>query len=105
MSTIEKANAASPMNITALIRENATGEVREYKDTLDVTDDGVPNSYIWEDGNWACDCNRSMFFDDVGDVREDDGHQRPTSPCGSTAFSVNLRRDDTGEIFYREYTL
>lgn len=87
------------MNITALIRENATGEIREYKDTLDVTEDGVPNDYIWEDGNYACDCNRATFF---GSEYVDDG--RKHFPCGHTAFSVNLRRDDTGEIFYREYT-
>ena len=88
------------MNITALIRENATGEVRESPHTIDVTDDGMPNSYIWEDGNWSCDCNRATFF---GIESIDDEHQH--FPCGSTAFSVNLRRDDTGEMFYREYTI
>jgi hypothetical protein len=65
---------------TALIRNNATGEVRphpqdgEWDEVMD---------YLWLDGgNYSCDCNRHLFFfgDDADESRD----------CGNTAFSVRV---------------
>jgi hypothetical protein len=38
------------------IKKVATGEVKE------VTFDFEYNPYIWEEGNFSCDCNRAIFF-------------------------------------------
>jgi hypothetical protein len=82
--------------ITAFIRRNSDGVVREHKDSLPA-EDGSANAYIWEDGNYGCDCNRAIFFGDF-----QDGEERK---CTNWLYSVNLRNDDTGEWILREFEL
>lgn len=83
------------IKVTAHIRKNETGEVRPYLTDLPV-DDGVVDPFIWQEGNFSCDCNRDIFFE--GNQDEDDD-----MPCSNTIYSVNLENAETGEIFYREY--
>lgn len=85
--------------IIAHIRNNATGEVRLDPHNIHFYDDGEPGTYIWEEGNFSCDCNRELFFARAGDEDDDlDG------PCGDQErFSVNLENALTHEIFYREF--
>lgn len=42
------------MKVTLL--DTKTGEVS--------TPDDQFRSWVWTDGNWSCDCNRVMYFDD-----------------------------------------
>lgn len=84
----------------ARIRCNSTGEVRLYEalGTLD-ENPGWPSTYIWEEGNYACDCNRALFFGyAVGLTYEQIDH-----PCGEGAFSVNLLHPKSRTVFYREF--
>ncbi len=82
------------VQVIAHIRNNATGEVHQYP-TREIIDQGeeVPNVYLWEDGNYSCDCNRAQFF---GDPVTDD------MPCGSERYAVNLQNPANGKVYYRE---
>ena len=88
------------VNITAQIKNNETGEIRQYA-VIGIWDKEIngPNTYIWEEGNWSCDCNRCDFWHQSGGEEEWE-----ESECGFEKFSVNLSNPETGEIFYREFT-
>ena len=86
------------VKVIAMIRKNATGEIREYKTEVWLFDDNKePDSYMWSEGNFSCDCNRCLFFDRAGGEEENWHH-----PCGDELYSVNLKTMD-GKIFYKEY--
>ena len=71
------------------ITDEKTGETRAFADdteyTLEWDDQNQnPSLFIWEDGNYACDCNRALFFgyakgEKYGDIK---------SPCGEWRYSV-----------------
>jgi hypothetical protein len=85
----------------AHIRNNSTGEVRLYK-TDELLEDGSPhpNTFIWEEGNYSCDCNRALFFGyALNQQWEDIDH-----PCGEGGFSVALQNPVTGLFYYNEFT-
>lgn len=100
MSEFQPPDEPTPMwscdsiEVIAEIRDNATGVVREYetKTFLD-DDDGQPHAFIWSDGNYACDCNRGLFF----------GLADLDVKCSDGAFSVRVRNKETGVVFYRDY--
>ena len=46
-----------------MLRKNATGEQKLVEIADDWYQDGL-SEYMWEDGNYACDCNRAAFFGD-----------------------------------------
>ncbi len=75
----------SRVNVLVHIRKNDTGEVRIYKDDLYLDEDGLPNTFMWQDGNYACDCNRRLFFARVNGEDED-----WESCCSDTEYSVNI---------------
>jgi hypothetical protein len=80
------------------IRENATGNVRIYHDNAWLEDrDHEPSTFIWDDGNYACDCNRATFF------AEAVGEPDPDRECGDGAFAVRLRNKVNNRIFYDEF--
>ena len=83
----------------AHIKKVSTGEIVRYEATgLWVEDDCCPLIYIWESGNFSCDCNRELFFSDAK------GIERPDDvSCGEGGYLVNLENPKTGEIFYREF--
>lgn len=81
------------------IKKNETGEIRHYEDTLiEGCDEGLPNIYIWEEGNYGCDCNRRLFFARVKDEDED-----WETECSDGLYSVNLQNPSTGEYYYKEF--
>lgn len=51
----------------------------------DATDAGI--IYTWTDGNWGCDCNRSLFIQDVTEG------EFPMMDCGETIRLVSLSVD------------
>ena len=72
--------------IISLIRENVTGTIKKKKHDFDY------NEFVWNKGNFSCDCNRSIFFHDK-DIDES---------CGYTKYSVNIE-DLKGQILYQEF--
>lgn len=62
------------------LRCERTGEVRNI-----VSDDewGDLQEYLWTEGNYACDCNRAIFFEEAGDGSED-----PDAECGDSAYTA-----------------
>ena len=89
-----------PIHLTFYIRKNATGEVRQYADdsAWDETDPDYPGedlpgaSFMWTDGNYACDCNRHLFF--CRAVGEDEEKDEPK--CGSEVYSLVKVVDEHG---------
>lgn len=62
------------------IRRNADGLVHVYHY------DGPweeHSDYMWFEGNYACDCNRYLFFQRAADEPESDDRQ-----CGETAYFI-----------------
>ena len=41
------------------IHDNVTGETRMYREDTEWSD---VQEFLWEDGNFSCDCNRGMMF-------------------------------------------
>lgn len=81
------------------IRDNATGIVREHQSfSILVNGDIEPSSYIWEYGNYSCDCNRCLFFAHA--AGEDEDRERD---CGNGAYSVRVRNKKSGRVFYSEF--
>jgi hypothetical protein len=85
----------------AEIRNNDTGEVREYEtNELLYADDKHPSIFNWEENNYSCDCNRRLFFKIVNhEETEDDWN----SACSDGKFSVNLKNKKDGKVYYREF--
>jgi hypothetical protein len=76
------------------ITDTKTGKVSIYREYWD-----EGSYFMWEEGNYACDCNRRLFFlrgqgidADVDDAGE----------CGDSQFKV-CARDEDGEVLYTEY--
>lgn len=88
------------MKIIARIKETSTGKTRDYYDHLSLNDDGTPNIFNWEENNYACDCNRSLFWFRAIGEEESEGAE---CPCGSERYLVNLIDLTTNEIIYKEY--
>lgn len=85
--------------VVAEIRDNATGVIRECpcKEILN-NDAAEPNRFNWDEGNYACDCNRRLFFARAG------GESEPKDvECSWNRFSVRLRNKHTGRVYYNEF--
>lgn len=86
------------VDAVARIRNNATGEVREYPTQVPIYQGEVePSDYMWSDGNYQCDCNRSLFF--LGIRPGEEGEAK----CGDDAYSVQLVNPVSGRVFYDEF--
>lgn len=72
------------------LRNTETGEIRDISAQTEFH--GV---FIWEDGNYACDCNRKLFFERaIGVEPQDDA-----VICGHDKFAARITEDD-GSIRY-----
>jgi len=65
---------------TVLLRNNETGEEVTYTHSVEWDD---VSHYLWTDGNYACDCNRSDFFAQAKGIPED-----PSKGCGHDKYSA-----------------
>lgn len=85
----------------AEIKNNATGEIREYEtDEILERGDEYPSVFNWEENNYSCDCNRLLFFKQAkNEVTEEDWNVE----CSDGKFSVNLKNKKDGNIYYREF--
>ena len=88
------------VRVTARIRNNATGEVREYG-TDEILEGGeeTPSEWPWSDGNYGCDCNRRLFFARACGEEED-----WKGECSDDKFSVQLVNPSSGAAYYDEMT-
>ena len=90
--TVEKS-----IDVAIHIRKNSSGEIRIWKDALFYFDGSeFPSIFIWEDGNYSCDCNRHVFFSHAGG--EDADFSRD---CSDTEYSVNIYDGD--QLIYSEF--
>jgi hypothetical protein len=78
------------MTVTALLRDPA-GVEREYSTEWDESGRDIVE-FMWSDGNYACDCNRSLFLYNWDATRD--------IPCGNTIVYLSLKID--GEEIYSE---
>jgi len=83
-------------DIVVYLRDIITKVKREYK-TTGYFPDGVFNDYIWSDGNYECDCNRSLFLYD-----HDESKEYPCNIQESQIIIDKIVRVDTGEVVYAE---
>lgn len=85
----------------AEIRDNETGEVREYEtnEIIDI-DSKYPSVFNWEENNYACDCNRRLFFKRV---KNEETEEDWDIACSDGKYSVNLKNKKNGEVYYREF--
>lgn len=82
--------------IDVLIRNNETGESVVYEHD-GCFEDGVFRKFIWEEGNYSCDCNRALFFFRAKNMDDPEDRQ-----CGEELYSVKIIRKSTGEVLYDE---
>lgn len=79
------------------IRRNADGVIRRDPELWDYYGD-----FIWSDGNFACDCNRYLFFCRAAGEPEDDDEEGPEHACGDERYSVRLT-DEAGNVLYCDF--
>lgn len=64
---------------TVTIRKNDTGEERSFQQD----DEWQEHSdFMWTEGNYACDCNRAIFFAEAG------GEDEPEVTCSDGKYSI-----------------
>lgn len=61
-------------------------------------DPGCFNTYLWEEGNYACDCNRSLMFWRA----KGDPHGADDRRCGDEAFFLRITDPVTGAVLYED---
>lgn len=66
------------MTYKVTMRNNETGEVRDFEQDLEWHDS---SHFWWTEGNYGCDCNRYLVWNDYPDEDDD-------TPCGHTLFTV-----------------
>ena len=75
------------------IRRADDGVVRVYHEN-EAWEEG--SDYLWSEGNFACDCNRSLFFARAVGDEGDEGRE-----CGDAAFVIRIK-DDDGKVVYQD---
>lgn len=93
-------------------RDGRTVEFTEdftvHDDTVDDWSDWMSTViFLWEDGNYSCNCNRYLFFERALGKSEDEiDAEDPagdTGDCGSYEnYRVNFIKDEAGKIVYKE---
>lgn len=79
------------------ILDTTTGEKCKFHDD-DTVDDEFVVLYLWEEGNYSCDCNRALFFAKA--LRMPQGALNDV-PCGTSRFLVRISRE--GDVLYDEF--
>lgn len=90
------------VKVLARIRKNKTGEIRNYY-CENILEEGeeFPNTFIWEDGNYACDCNRELFF--LRALNESDEDSFDNRECSNGDYSIQLINPRTNVMYYAEF--
>lgn len=77
---------------------NATGEVRRYRDDYFTIDEDGASEFMWTEGSRSCDCNRALWF-----ARANGEPDPEDRECGFEAFTAIRAICDGGEIVELEY--
>lgn len=83
------------------MRRVADGKEVTFKDDLVWSDDDDElklSTYIWEEGNFQCTCNRGRFFDRALKIPEE---EIPDYKCGDDEYLVEIK-DWTGKVIYSD---
>lgn len=72
----------------------------KYLTDLTLNDSNSVNTFIWEDGNYSCDCNRNDFFYQVKNNAKP--FEADMMQCGDT-FKIRITRLDTNEVIYDQF--
>jgi hypothetical protein len=73
------------------IRKVSTGEIRTYHHESEWSE------FLWTDGNFGCDCNRELFFEDANDPEFEN------TKCSKGRFVIDKAIDvETGRVVYSE---
>ena len=87
--------------VTIKIRKNETGEIREYH-TDEYLHNGEWSDYMWCTGNYSCDCNRELFFEEA-DTNNNSEIDIEGIKCSEGRYTIlEIKRDSDSEIIYRE---
>jgi len=78
--------------VTITIRDNETQDTATGEFATEDSD-----LYIWEEGNFSCDCNRQIFFAEWRKEAEQD------VACGQSRYSIEARDKGTQEVIYSEF--
>lgn len=89
------------MKIDAHITDVKTGETALYRDDYDNTGSDMFSAeecieYMWSEGNYACDCNRELFFAAAKGLPE------PDYRCGDGRFAVRVVERGTDRVIYED---
>lgn len=89
------------VEIITEIRHNKTGEIVVFEDeAVMFQNEEHPDTWIWNEGNYSCDCNRRLFFKRAkGEETKEDWDV----PCSDGKYSVNLKNKKDGKIYYQEF--
>jgi hypothetical protein len=89
------------VSCVAEIKHVESGEIVEYEHEMILKHgEEIPCLFNWEDGNYACDCNRFLFFNRaMGIEREEDWDVE----CTDGKFLVKLKNKKDGKVFYSEF--
>lgn len=93
MPEVVRAAAKARIGAWVEIRNNATGEVRRYYDDYFNPDPETGSRYIWTEGNYGCDCNRSLFF-----ARAADEEDPEDLDCEGGVFTAIRAHCDNGTV-------
>ena len=74
------------------IRRNSDGVVRQYLDTHEWSEN---SDFLWSEGNFACDCNRHIFFASAANESAENRE------CGDNSYSVRIT-DERGNVLYED---
>ncbi len=82
-------------------RNNETGEAREAFENLIWEEEFEEKLclYIWQEGNFSCDCNRYLFFQRAKGEDEIDDDCK----CGHSKFDIQIYNPLNGELLYNEF--
>ena len=82
------------------VHDDTSDDWSDWKSTL---------RFLWEDGNYSCNCNRFLFFERaLGKTEAEIDELDPNKPgttgdCGSyEKYRVNFIKDESGKIIYEE---
>ena len=77
------------------IRKNSTGEIRTYEDRM-YAENNQLLFFLWEEGNYACDCNRQLFWNRV---YHEEGEE---CECSYDLYDINIYTVK-GKLLYHEF--
>lgn len=95
------------MKIDVEITLLESGEVVKYSEKYVYEDSKEPEgcsaeeviNFMWGEGNYACDCNRHLFFERAKEEEDDDSWG---TLCGNSRYTVRIFEQGTDRIIYED---